>query len=452
MNIQKLALLFFPLWALSLFLYVAVWFQLPLISTILLALTLLLTGQGALSTYSMLYTFLESGRLLGLKAKKHILPGKGSYTFSLIVPARNEEKVIADTLKAMSRISYPKTMYEVLVVVRADDAATLAKTEEALAQINRDNFRLITIDGEANTKSYSLNIGAHFAKHEIVAVFDAEDEPHPDILTHVSEAFAADTELSIVQAGVQLINVGSTWFSAINCLEYYFWYKSVLPMMAKNKTTFLGGNSVFIKKEALLTVGKWDEGCLTEDADIGVRLSNHNFKTGVIYEENLSTLEETPVDELAFIKQRSRWDFGYLQILFKGQWLKFKSLKQQYLSLYILTQPLFRHVSFVAMVLLPLMTRFLQVPVGLALLSYLPAYFLVMQLGMYALGLYDLRKYYNLRFPLGVFITTVLTFFPYQLMLFISSLRALVRLTLGKYTWEKTVHQNSHRLLYSPSH
>ena len=34
----------------------------------------------------------------------------------------------------------------------------------------------------------------------------------------------------------------------------------------------LGGNTVFITRELLEPAGGWDQECLTEDADIGIRL------------------------------------------------------------------------------------------------------------------------------------------------------------------------------------
>ena len=38
---------------------------------------------------------------------------------------------------------------------------------------------------------------------------------------------------SIVQAGVQLMNYGSSWYSVQNVLEYFFWFKSRLRFHAK---------------------------------------------------------------------------------------------------------------------------------------------------------------------------------------------------------------------------
>lgn len=414
--------------------------------SLVLAISILLTLQGAVATYAMFYTFLTNRRLRNLMPDKHILPGKASRTFSLIVPARNEEHVIGDTLSAMAGLRYPKSMYEVLVLVRADDRATIKEVKKALKKINRDNFRLIPIDGEANTKAYSLNIGAHFAQKEIVAVFDAEDEPHPELLRSIDATFAADPDLSVVQAGIQLININSTWFSALNSLEYYFWFKSVLPFMSKLGVTPLGGNTVFMKRQAVQAIGLWDEDCLTEDADIGIRLSGAGYRVKTIYEERLATLEETPENEMALVRQRSRWDQGYLQVLTKGDWLRLPTLKQQLWTFYVLVQSLFRHLSFINMALLPLTVQLVEVPLILALFSFVPAYFLFLQFGLYLLGLSDLKRYYKVKFSPFLYPLVLLAFLPYQAMLVIASTRAILRLVKGVVVWEKTTHANLHRL------
>jgi glycosyltransferase XagB len=403
--------------------------------------------QGGLASYGMLYSFLNPENI------KKVLPprvvnGGDWLKYSLIIPARNEALVIADTLLAMSKLNYPKELYEVLVVIREDDKSTYKAAFSAISKLrsldkNLD-LRIILINGEVKSKPRSLNQALPFASGQIVAVFDAEDEPHPDILKSVDTVFSKK-RVDIVQAGVQLINVSSNWFSALNCLEYYYWFKSILPFMSDLGSTPLGGNTVFFKRDVLGVLEGWDESCLTEDADIGIRASALGFKTAMIYVEDMATLEETPQNERSFIRQRTRWDQGYLQILLKGDFLKLSSLKQQFLSFYLLLQPLIHQFTVLAMILIPIFSWFLKVPVWLAFFSWIPLYFLLIQFGLYLIGLYDLRKHYNLNFSNSLFFSLALSFIPYQFMLSFSFLRAVVRMFLGAFNWEKTLHANIHR-------
>ena len=72
----------------------------------------------------------------------------------------------------------------------------------------------------------------------------------------------------------------------------------------------------------MMRVG-WDQECLTEDADIGIRLcADGGMRFRAIYDDHYVTREETPPTVGQFIKQRTRWNQGFLQILGKRDWLR----------------------------------------------------------------------------------------------------------------------------------
>lgn len=115
-----------------------------------------------------------------------------------------------------------------------------------------------------------LNYGLKFANKKIVVIFDAEDNPHKDIFNVVNTVMLRD-DTDVVQSGVQLMNFRSKWFSALNVLKYFFWFKSVLHLFIQNGVVVLGGNTIFFKKNLLKKIGVWDSKMLTEDANIGIR-------------------------------------------------------------------------------------------------------------------------------------------------------------------------------------
>jgi cellulose synthase/poly-beta-1,6-N-acetylglucosamine synthase-like glycosyltransferase len=72
----------------------------------------------------------------------------------------------------------------------------------------------------------------------------------------------------------------------------------------------LGGTSNHFKTDILRELGGWDPFNVTEDADLGIRLYRHGYRTVVL---DSVTLEEANSDAINWIKQRSRWYKGYLQ-------------------------------------------------------------------------------------------------------------------------------------------
>lgn len=405
--------------------------------SLILLITFFLTIQGFLVTRSMLYGFSHRESPV---AKLH----PPSTTFSLIVPARNEASVIGETIRSLSSLHYPQNLYEVLIMIRADDYETILAAQQAIKQTQSPNIRIIKIDGDANNKAYSLNIGLQFAEYSVIGIFDAEDEPHPDILTKINDYFSSHRDVGAVQAPVHLTNLNSSWYASLNAVEYYYWFRSVLPYLATYHIVPLGGNTIFTRKKVFDQIGVYDETCLTEDADIGIRLAANQIKVAVLDDIHIATREETPGDELGVIRQRSRWDQGYLQVLDKGNWATL-NLSQQFYAIYTLTQPLFRHLSFLNMVFAPLLASFGHIPLWVALISFIPGYFLILQLGLYLLGLADLAHLHHVKVSAWRYVCTLLAFIPYQALLALATLRAIVKLTLGNYGWDKTQHTNSHR-------
>lgn len=296
--------------------------------------SILITLQGLFSLFLMLYAWEDPERSFTDKSPKIYLPPQ--HTFTALVPARHEEEVIGQTLRAISAIRYPEDMKEVIVICRSDDNKTIQAAEDVISKIGKRNMQVVKFDGYPINKPRGLNIGLHHATKDMVVIFDAEDEPHEDIYNIVNTVTQRD-KADVVQSGVQLMNFKSQWFSTFNVLEYFFWFKSSLHYFSRIGFIPLGGNTVFFKKEWLEKIGGWDEHSLTEDADIGTRLSVAGAKIRVVYDEEHVTREETPPTTISFIKQRTRWNQGFIQVLFKGDWLKLPHISQRLLAFYVLS-------------------------------------------------------------------------------------------------------------------
>lgn len=407
------------------------------LTIIISVLTIILSIQGFLMTRAMLYGFSTRDN--------EVLPTHNpKESFTLILPARDEAEVIGHTISSLSRLNYPKDLFEVLVMIRADDYQTIRAAEKAIANLCPANIRIIQIDGDAHNKAYSLNIGARLAKHNIIGIFDAEDDPHLDILSKVNNFMLNNQRIRAVQAPVHLTNINSSWYAGLNAIEYYYWFASVLPFLATKKIVPLGGNTIFIKKDVYQQIGFYDESCLTEDADFGIRLAANAIEVGIIQDPKLATKEGAPISEADVIGQRSRWDQGYFQVIIKGDWKQLSTTQKLY-ALYTLTQPLFRHLSFLNMIFAPLLASMGDIPLIIALFSFLPGYFLILQLGLYLLGLSNLAKLHNLKVSIWRYLLTIIAFAPYQALLVLATIRALFRFSVKNFSWEKTVHTNTHR-------
>jgi glycosyltransferase XagB len=411
-------------------------------ATVITIAALVLCAQSLFSLYLMLYSWEYPERLEASRAPKSF--SAPHFSFTALLPARHEEAVIYETIQRVWAANYPSHLLEVVVICHSDDTGTIAEAERAVRIIGSPDVRVETFSTLPVNKPHGLNVGLQRTSNQIVTIFDAEDDIDSDIFNMVNTVMLKE-DVSVVQAGVQLMNFSDHWFSIHNCIEYFFWFKSRLHFHAKVRMVPLGGNTVFIKRFLLERVSGWDEHCLTEDAEIGLRLSALEERIRVVYEAQHVTREETPDTVKAFVKQRTRWQQGFLQVLWKGEWLKLPTLSQRALAFYTLSYP---YLQALLVVLWPLTVAemvFLKEPVQVSMIAFLPLYLLFLQFVVSAIGAFYLAHEYGRKFTLLNLLSMTLTFLPFQWVLSLSSVRAVYRELRKQNNWEKTAHVGAHR-------
>jgi cellulose synthase/poly-beta-1,6-N-acetylglucosamine synthase-like glycosyltransferase len=366
--------------------------------------------------------------------------GDCGLSFSLLVPARHEQEVLDHTVSRLLESTH--TDYEVIVIVGHDDPETAA-VAHSLAERSPNRVSVVTDYHEKKNKPKALNNALPHCRGDVVGVFDAEDQVHPELLAHVDYAFR-ETEAAVVQGGVQLINYHSNWYSLRNCLEYFFWFRSRLHLHAQKGFIPLGGNTVFVRTGLLRANGGWDQECLAEDCDLGVRLSSQGAKVVVAYDSEMVTREETPGSVMALMKQRTRWNQGFLQVLRKKDWKNLPSRRQRLLARFTLMTPFFQAFSGVLVMLGFLIALAGRVPIVVAMVSFLPVIPMLATFVFEAVGLHDFGKQYGLPVKVRHYVKLIVGGPFYQLILAWAALRAVWREARGRKDWELTKHVGAH--------
>jgi glycosyltransferase XagB len=416
-----------------------------------LVLSIMLTIQSAYTLYIMLYTWDRPEAYQLAQAPAHFLPPQKSFT--VMLPARHEEEVIQTTIERVVQANYPLSLLEVVVICSADDTGTIAKAQQKIAQLRRQgvtNVRVLAFKNGPINKPHGLNVGLRSTHHEVVTIFDAEDDIHPEIFNVVNTVLLQE-QVSVVQCGVQLMNYQSNWYSTLNVLEYFFWFKSRLHYHARLGMTPLGGNTVFFTRAVLQRVGGWDERNLTEDADVGIRISCQGEPVRIVYDDRYVTREETPPTLNHFIHQRTRWSQGFLQTLMKGEWWHFPRIEQKLLALYTLGFPSAQAVLGLYVFVSLAMLFAVKVPVLTAIILDLPFYLLAAHFTLAVIGLYEFTHAHGLKPTWKTPLLMALGYLPYQWVLSYASLRATLRQLRGITNWEKTQHVGAHRQAETPT-
>ena len=411
-----------------------------------LAIICLMTAQAIFSIRLRLYLWEEPERA-SLNSAPTIYRDP-QLSFTILLPAYHEEALYAETIQKVYDLNYPKRLVQVLALLREHDTGTIKVTEDKLKQLHAPNVQLLITNDKHGGKPHQLNLGLKVATGDIVTIFDAEDEPHPDILQVINTIFLNES-VDAVQSGVQLMNHNTKWFCFLNVLEYFFWFKSSLHFFARCGMTPLGGNTVFLRRRLMEHLGGWDHTMLTEDADLGIRLCIAQANVRILYDDEFVTREETPHTIKQFIKQRTRWNQGFIQILLRGRWLQLKRPSQKLLALYVLLLP---EILAFFTVMIPVsigMLFFIKLPLWIAILICMPCYCFIMAMCIDLAGLHEFVKVHQRKWKWSEAATLLIAFLPYQWLLGIGALRAVWRQMRGAANWEKTTHIGQHKAISS---
>jgi cellulose synthase/poly-beta-1,6-N-acetylglucosamine synthase-like glycosyltransferase len=240
------------------------------------------------------------------------------------VPLRFEAAIASQLVKRIANLNYPKSKLQVLFLMGVDDDATIEALAQAGVNTNDTAGRISTYSYymsvvkvpkmQVDTKPLVCNYGLRFATGDFTVVYDAEDKPEPDQLKKAVIGFQ-QTSLDTIclQGKLNFYNDRKNTLTRFFSLEYGMWYDYFLPgLQSIGSPVPLGGTSNHFVTNALRQTGEWDPYNVTEDADLGMRIYRSGRQTRILdaytYEEATSTLK-------AWLKQRARWEKGFLVTL-----------------------------------------------------------------------------------------------------------------------------------------
>jgi glycosyltransferase XagB len=230
--------------------------------------------------------------------------------YTVLVPLFREAAVIGQLISSLAKIDYPRRKLDIKIILEEGDRPMHAAVHELRLP---PHFDVIVVPrGQPQTKPKALNYAMRFARGSLLTIYDAEDMPDPQQLRAAAARFAdAEDELACLQATLDFYNPNQNWLTRQFAAEYAALFHVVLPgLAAYGLPLLLGGTSNHFRVSALNAVGAWDPYNVTEDADLGIRLARHGFKTDVL---GNPTFEEANSQIGNWMKQRRRWLKGFLQ-------------------------------------------------------------------------------------------------------------------------------------------
>ncbi len=228
---------------------------------------------------------------------------------SIMVALYRESDIAARLVRRLGRLDYPQELLDILLIVEEDDH----QTRDALYRANLPAWIRVVVAprGRVKTKPRALNFGLSLCRGSIVGVYDAEDAPEADQIRKVVDRFhQRGPDVACLQGRLDFYNPRRNWLARCFTVEYAGWFRVMLPGLQRLGVALpLGGTTLFFRRDILERLGGWDAHNVTEDADLGMRLARHGYRTEII---ETTTFEEANCVALPWVKQRSRWVKGYM--------------------------------------------------------------------------------------------------------------------------------------------
>ncbi|MEO5283504.1 glycosyltransferase family 2 protein [Limosilactobacillus allomucosae] len=250
------------------------------------------------------------------RIRADVLPLKRYPMITLVVPAHNEEIVIAQTAKAILELNYPQDKVELLLYADNCTDDTLKEMHRLIAQPRYfgRNVKIINRHGTGG-KAGVLNDALKIAHGEYIGVYDADAIPERNALYFLVQKALEDPERYVAVFGRN-----KTRNAQQNFLTRCINQEIVVTQRIQHcgiwhmfKIGRIPGTNFIIQTRFVKSIGGWRNGALTEDTDISFKIMQQNRLIALAYNSEAFQQEPETVHDYYF--QRLRWAKGNYQVV-----------------------------------------------------------------------------------------------------------------------------------------
>lgn len=255
------------------------------------------------------YLYFSARTLLVRSTPPRELPSEGPLpSVAVLVAARDEAQVIAETLRALDALDYPRDALEIVVI---DDGSS-DETYALAAAVRRHARHRVTIRSHAASggKARRLNEATAEVGGEFLLFLDADHRVEPDLVRRMVAQLVAEPRLGCVQVASSARNADENLLTKLLEMEYLF--RCYALYSGKRVAMFVGSGGM-VRRAALERAGGFHTEMLTEDVEMSYRLYRSGYR--VSYDDSLCTHDLAANTFKSFFNQRLRWMRGLWQAM-----------------------------------------------------------------------------------------------------------------------------------------
>lgn len=243
-------------------------------------------------------------------------------SITFVVPAKNEEDNIGETIRRFSQVDYPKELIEVIAINDGSDDNTLAEMEKVANEIRNDVAHVEVVNWEVNRgKRHGMAEGVKRAKNDIIVFIDSDSFIEPDCLKHLTKYFS-NPEVGAVSGHTDVHNRDTNLLTQMQALRYYIAFKiyKAAESAFGNVTCCPGCCSAYRRAYLMPFIDEWlHQKFLGDECTFGDDRSLTNYiirKYRAVYSEEARAHTVVPDKFGKYVRQQQRWKKSWMRETF----------------------------------------------------------------------------------------------------------------------------------------
>ncbi len=262
-------------------------------------------AMGAISWYYV------AGFFLSMKRTPKV-PHSDKYTkFAILIPARNESKVVINIINALKNQTYPKKYFDVWFITEKEEDETNA--------IAKENHYFYFVRDELTekrkTKGFALQeCIRHFKKNNMLydayMIFDADNVMDKDYLEKMNDLRQTGVEVGVGYRN--FTNINQNWLTCGSAILFTY----MNSFTSKNRTVLfkkaiIAGTGYYVNADIIDEAGGWIFTGLTEDTEFTTYCEYHNIN--MMYYPHINFYDEQSPKYMTNHNQHIRWVWGFIE-------------------------------------------------------------------------------------------------------------------------------------------
>ena len=232
------------------------------------------------------------------------------------LPLYNERYVAERAIRALAALDYPHDRLDIQVLDDSTDD-TSKRVAACVTELQREGLHIRHVRRRLRSgyKAGALANGLQQSSSELIAIFDADFVPHPDVLKCVVGEFEKPG-VGMVQARWAHLNEDHSILTRAQALQLdaHFTIEHGVRHGYGFFFNFNGTAGVW-RRQAIDDAGGWQADTLTEDLDLSYRAQLCGWR--FVYRDDVAVPAELPIEVAAYRQQQQRWAQGGTQAALK---------------------------------------------------------------------------------------------------------------------------------------